>query len=158
MIVEPIFVLAGMAGNQVLEWPDLDSEIKTAGLKDVSGVSFPATRCFADRLTKDPLAPPDLYAICCYGITSSKCDNDFRLIQGNMRVNWRAGKSICSNTAADFDKVCLAALSYRNENLPIAYVSEQPQCMLAVDYTAFACTDTVFPVFSSFRIYEGDIQ
>jgi hypothetical protein len=29
-----------MAGNQVLEWYDLDSEIKTAGLKDVSGVSY----------------------------------------------------------------------------------------------------------------------
>ena len=29
-------VLAGMAGNQVLEWTDLDSEIKTAGLKNVS--------------------------------------------------------------------------------------------------------------------------
>jgi hypothetical protein len=25
----------GMAGNQVLEWADLDSEIKTAGLKNV---------------------------------------------------------------------------------------------------------------------------
>jgi hypothetical protein len=25
-----------MAGNQVLEWMDLDSEIKTAGLKNVS--------------------------------------------------------------------------------------------------------------------------
>ncbi|KAI9513435.1 hypothetical protein F5148DRAFT_5147 [Russula earlei] len=32
----------GMAGNQVLEWAELDSEIKTAGLK------------------QDPLAPPDL--------------------------------------------------------------------------------------------------
>lgn len=32
----------GMAGNQVLEWTELDSEIKTAGLKN------------------DPLAPPDL--------------------------------------------------------------------------------------------------
>ncbi|PCH36916.1 hypothetical protein WOLCODRAFT_109384 [Wolfiporia cocos MD-104 SS10] len=32
----------GMAGEQVLEWTDIDSEIKTAGLKD------------------DPLAPPDL--------------------------------------------------------------------------------------------------
>lgn len=32
----------GMAGNQVLEWTDLDDEIKTANLKD------------------DPLAPPDL--------------------------------------------------------------------------------------------------
>lgn len=35
---EPILVLVGLAGNQVLEWFDLDSEIKTAGLKDVSGV------------------------------------------------------------------------------------------------------------------------
>ncbi|KAI0790457.1 hypothetical protein C8Q75DRAFT_117560 [Abortiporus biennis] len=33
----------GMAGNQVLEWTDLDTEIKTAGVKD------------------DPLAPPDLF-------------------------------------------------------------------------------------------------
>jgi len=32
----------GMAGNQVLEWVDLDTEIKTSGLKD------------------DPLSPPDL--------------------------------------------------------------------------------------------------
>ncbi|KAH8990805.1 hypothetical protein EDB92DRAFT_2114806 [Lactarius akahatsu] len=35
----------GMAGNQVLEWADLDTEIKTAGLKN------------------DPLAPPDLYGL-----------------------------------------------------------------------------------------------
>jgi hypothetical protein len=35
---ELIFVLAGMAGNQVLEWSDLDGEIKTAGLKEVSRV------------------------------------------------------------------------------------------------------------------------
>jgi hypothetical protein len=48
---ELIFVLAGMAGNQVLEWSDLDSEIKTAGLKDVSGVFYLSTRCFADCLT-----------------------------------------------------------------------------------------------------------
>lgn len=27
--------LIGMAGNQVLEWVDIDSEIKTANLKDV---------------------------------------------------------------------------------------------------------------------------
>lgn len=26
----------GLAGNQVLEWANLDSEIKTAGLKNVS--------------------------------------------------------------------------------------------------------------------------
>lgn len=30
------FLIIGMAGNQVLEWADLDTEIKTAGLKDVS--------------------------------------------------------------------------------------------------------------------------
>jgi len=30
-----------MAGTQVLEWVDLDSEIKTAGLKDVGGVPSP---------------------------------------------------------------------------------------------------------------------
>jgi len=27
-----------MAGNQVLEWADLDTEIKTANMKDVSNV------------------------------------------------------------------------------------------------------------------------
>lgn len=37
---ELIYVRVGMAGNQVLEWSDLDSEIKTAGLKDVNGVFF----------------------------------------------------------------------------------------------------------------------
>ena len=30
-----IFAFVGMAGNVVLEWSDLDTEIKTAGLKDV---------------------------------------------------------------------------------------------------------------------------
>ena len=30
------FTFVGMAGNQVLEWTDLDTEIKTAGLKDVN--------------------------------------------------------------------------------------------------------------------------
>jgi hypothetical protein len=28
-------VFAGMAGSQVFDWVDLDSEIKTAGLKNV---------------------------------------------------------------------------------------------------------------------------
>lgn len=28
----------GMAGNQVLEWADLDTEIKTAGVKSVSKI------------------------------------------------------------------------------------------------------------------------
>jgi hypothetical protein len=45
---ELIFVLVGMAGNQVLEWSDLDSEIKTAGLKDVSRVAkFLISQCGA---------------------------------------------------------------------------------------------------------------
>jgi hypothetical protein len=73
----------------------------------------------------------------CYGITTANCDNDFRLVNGNMRHNWRTGKSIRNSTASDFDKVCLTAYSYENQNLPIAYVSEQPQCMLAVDYAGF---------------------
>ena len=30
------FAFSGSAGNEVLEWVDLDSEIKTAGLKDVN--------------------------------------------------------------------------------------------------------------------------
>jgi hypothetical protein len=45
---ELISVLAGMAGNQVLEWSDLDSEIKTAGLKDVSGGACLSAQVFAD--------------------------------------------------------------------------------------------------------------
>jgi len=61
-----------------------------------------------------------------------------------MRHNWRTGKSIRNSTAPDFDKVYLAAYSYLNENLPIAYVSEVSQCMLAVNYTGFTYTDTVF--------------
>jgi hypothetical protein len=31
-----IMEFKGMAGNQVLEWADLDTEIKSVGLKDVS--------------------------------------------------------------------------------------------------------------------------
>jgi hypothetical protein len=30
-------ILAGCAGAQVLDWVNLDTEIKTAGLKNVSG-------------------------------------------------------------------------------------------------------------------------
>lgn len=56
-------VLAGTAGNQVLEWVDLDSDIKTAGLKDVSGGASLSKQC-PNYPTKDPLAPPDLCAPC----------------------------------------------------------------------------------------------
>ncbi len=40
-----------MAGTQVLDWVDLDSEIKTAGLKDVSGFSstIPCGLIVSDR-------------------------------------------------------------------------------------------------------------
>jgi hypothetical protein len=144
---ELIFVLAGMAGNQVFEWSDLDSEIKTAGLKDVSGASCLSQRgalLIVPYRILLPLRTCTRYV--CYGITAANCANDFRMVNGNMRHNWRSGKSILSSTASDFDKVCpcLAAYSYLNENLPIAYVTEQPQCMPAVDYTVFNHTDTVF--------------
>lgn len=50
-----------MAGNQVLEWADLDTEIKTAGLKNVSILmSFLTKKCFSNAQHQDPLAPPDL--------------------------------------------------------------------------------------------------
>ncbi|KAF8270058.1 hypothetical protein EI94DRAFT_1771038 [Lactarius quietus] len=54
----------GMAGNQVLEWADLDTEIKTAGLKDVRGV--------------------------CPALSESRLR---RLVSGNMRHNWRSAYS-----------------------------------------------------------------
>jgi hypothetical protein len=75
-----------------------------------------------------------------------------------MRHNFRTGKSICNSTASDFDKFGLAAYSYANLNLPIAYVTEPSQCMLTVDYPGFTYTDTVFPVFRPLRVYAGDIQ
>lgn len=33
--------LPGMGGHQVMEWSELDTEIKTAGLKDVSSFLSP---------------------------------------------------------------------------------------------------------------------
>jgi hypothetical protein len=72
-----------------------------------------------------------------------------------MRHNWRSGKSIRYSTALDFDKVCLAAYSWLDENLPIAYFSEQPQCMVAVDYTGFTYTDTIF-LYSDRFAYKKD--
>jgi hypothetical protein len=50
-----------MAGNQVLEWSDLDTAIKTAGLKNVRVnhfMLFAAVTYTKDD--QDPLAPPDL--------------------------------------------------------------------------------------------------
>lgn len=44
------FAFTGMAGNQVLEWVDLDTEIKTAGLKDVRDKCDLPHISLADRL------------------------------------------------------------------------------------------------------------
>lgn len=42
----------GMAGNQVLEWVDIDSEIKTAHLKNVR---LPSITCSPSYLTNSPI-------------------------------------------------------------------------------------------------------
>lgn len=47
----------GMAGNQVLEWADLDTEIKTAGVKNVSGYLFPALNPGADSVVGPARTP-----------------------------------------------------------------------------------------------------
>jgi hypothetical protein len=38
-----------MAGNQVLEWTDLDTAIKTAGLKNVRGLFNDIRGCYSDK-------------------------------------------------------------------------------------------------------------
>lgn len=35
-----LYIPSGMAGNQVLEWADFDTEIKTAGVKNVRTLSL----------------------------------------------------------------------------------------------------------------------
>jgi hypothetical protein len=49
-----------MAGNQVLEWTDLDTAIKTAGLKNVRGFLMTFAGVTQTREKQDSLAPPDL--------------------------------------------------------------------------------------------------
>ncbi|KAI0686326.1 hypothetical protein BC835DRAFT_1408615 [Cytidiella melzeri] len=91
----------GMAGNQVLEWTDLDTEIKTAGLKN------------------DSLAPPDLlvnsnmrYVVCL--CTNGRTPiNSFLPSFFSFRHNWRI------------------AWSFLNEQNPIEYQSELPQFRFA---------------------------
>ncbi len=75
---------------------------------------------------------------------AANCGNDFRLVNGNMRHNWRTGKSIQNTTAPDFDKAWLAAYSTIDENTPIAYRSEQPQRMLAINYPRLYALTPVF--------------
>lgn len=50
----------GMAGNQVLEWADIDSEVKTAQLKNVGILSF-VLNC---RLTSEAFRIHLLLRIC----------------------------------------------------------------------------------------------
>lgn len=49
----------GMAGAQVLEWADIDTEIKTTGVKNVRS-SGSTIRLNANKQMQDTLAPPDL--------------------------------------------------------------------------------------------------
>ena len=49
-----------MAGNQVLEWVDIDTEIKTAGLQNVSAYLCAVGTTCPQKYPQDPLAPPDL--------------------------------------------------------------------------------------------------
>ncbi len=48
----------GMAGNQVLEWSDLDTEIKSVGLDNVSTCVDAVNPPHIGVALKDPLAPP----------------------------------------------------------------------------------------------------
>lgn len=51
----------GMAGNQVLVWTDIDTEIKSANLKDVRPINkYVTASVLISPHAKDPLAPPDL--------------------------------------------------------------------------------------------------
>lgn len=85
-----MFVFAGMAGSQVFEWSDLDSEIKTAGLKDVSGGAY-ITDSFDDCSHNRTLLPLQTCEPCTHYRRGS-ANHDHRLVSGNMRHNWRTGK------------------------------------------------------------------
>ena len=78
----------------MLEWVELDSEIKTAGLKNVSGRIY-FTVPFVDC--------PHIGSSCPTGLVSpvfaidsegGLTNLDHRLVSGNMRHNWRTGKPI----------------------------------------------------------------
>jgi len=81
-----------MAGATVLEWATLDSEIKTAGLKDVGGCSSstrPTGLCSRIGSSCSSgfvwLAPV---------VEETRLTLVYRLVNANMRHNWRSGKSI----------------------------------------------------------------
>ncbi|PSR81756.1 hypothetical protein PHLCEN_2v6265 [Hermanssonia centrifuga] len=105
-----------MAGNQVLEWTDLDDEIKTAGVDSVSPhlPIFPRIRLYTVIYINRIHWPLPI----CKLISSVTEILNFttpheRLVNSNMRHNWRT------------------AWSFFNENIPIAYKSELPQFRFA---------------------------
>jgi hypothetical protein len=51
-----------------------------------------------------------------------------RLVQGDMRHNWRTGMWIYK-IASEPELSSSTAYSVLDESVPIAYLSEQPQCM-----------------------------
>jgi hypothetical protein len=93
-------VFPGMAGSQVLEWSDLDSEIKTAGLKDVSGGD-----CFTDGLVDCSyrILLPLPTCESCTRHRKGSANRDHRLVSGNMRHNWRTGELIHRSAASNFE-------------------------------------------------------
>ena len=65
----------GMAGNQVIQWRDIDTEIKSANLKDVSPINNTSSSIAPVLIwpyDKDPLAPPDLWVIFSYTLSVRK--------------------------------------------------------------------------------------
>lgn len=120
-------VFTGTAGNQVLDWPDLDSDIKTAGLKNVSqGAHFSKQRSMTV-----PHRILLLLQTCtlCVAYWTGSANSGPRLVDGDMHHNWRTGKPFHNSTTLDFENKLVAAYSYLNETAPIAYRSEKPQCI-----------------------------
>jgi hypothetical protein len=104
-----VSVLAGSAGNQVLEWSELDSEIKTAGLKDVSGdacLSKQRSLTVSHRI----LLPLRICTLC-IGYRKGSANSDLRLVNGNMRHNWRTGKSTHNGAALGFENKLASQLT-----------------------------------------------
>ena len=124
------FTFVGMAGNQVLEWTDLDTEIKTAGLKDVNE-NRDLSNFFRSLiiLYRTLLLPQTCMTSTFYGRSLGSSIMTFhRLVQGDMRHNWRTGMWIYG-VASEPELSGSAAYSIPDESVPIAYFSEQPQCM-----------------------------
>ena len=72
-----------------------------------------------------------------------------------MRHNWRTGKRVYRITTVP-ESGRLAAYSFFDEGLPIAYVSEQPQCMYP-RLVGCVCNDILMQ-HRPLPIYHGDVQ